>query len=255
MFDHVGLWVSDRAASERFYRTVLGALGVEQPPVEPASPYVEWNDLAIGHAPDRPVTTGVHLGLVAPSVEAIHAFWQAGVDAGFASDGEPGPRPVYGDDYVGAFLLDPDGNSIEAMRHEHMRTDGGLIDHVTVGVDDLAGVTAFYDLVAPHAGYARRHADDTLTRWRNTRGEGRDGGSFTMIADGRPPARNVHMAIGVADHATVDAFHAAAVAAGYPDHGAPGERPVYHPGYYAAYVLDPSGHNIELVDHGGHPGT
>jgi catechol 2,3-dioxygenase-like lactoylglutathione lyase family enzyme len=47
----------------------------------------------------------------------------------------------------------------------------------------------------------------------------------------------------------VRAFHAAALAAGYKDHGAPGERAVYHPGYYGAFVLDPDGHNVEVVNH------
>jgi catechol 2,3-dioxygenase-like lactoylglutathione lyase family enzyme len=51
------------------------------------------------------------------------------------------------------------------------------------------------------------------------------------------------------DDATVRAFHAAALAAGYEDHGGPGERAVYHPGYYGAFVLDPDGHNIEVVNH------
>jgi catechol 2,3-dioxygenase-like lactoylglutathione lyase family enzyme len=48
---------------------------------------------------------------------------------------------------------------------------------------------------------------------------------------------------------TVDAFHAAATAAGYRDNGAPGERPVYHPGYYGTFVLDPDGNNVEVVSH------
>jgi catechol 2,3-dioxygenase-like lactoylglutathione lyase family enzyme len=47
----------------------------------------------------------------------------------------------------------------------------------------------------------------------------------------------------------VRAFHAAALAAGYEDHGGPGERTVYHPGYYGAFVLDPDGHNVEVVNH------
>jgi hypothetical protein len=47
----------------------------------------------------------------------------------------------------------------------------------------------------------------------------------------------------------VRAFHAAALAAGYEDHGGPGERAVYHPGYYGAFVLDPDGHNVEVVNH------
>ena len=56
-----------------------------------------------------------------------------------------------------------------------------------------------------------------------------------------------HVAFGAPDHATVDAFHAAALAAGGRDNGAPGLRPHYHPGYYGAFVLDPDGHNIEAV--------
>jgi hypothetical protein len=49
----------------------------------------------------------------------------------------------------------------------------------------------------------------------------------------------------------VRAFHAAALAAGYEDHGGPGERLAYHPGYYGAFVLDPDGHNVEVVNHNG----
>jgi catechol 2,3-dioxygenase-like lactoylglutathione lyase family enzyme len=51
----------------------------------------------------------------------------------------------------------------------------------------------------------------------------------------------------------VRAFHAAALAAGYEDHGEPGERAVYHPGYYGAFVLDPDGHNVEVVNHNRAP--
>jgi predicted lactoylglutathione lyase len=60
----------------------------------------------------------------------------------------------------------------------------------------------------------------------------------------------VHVAFVARSRAEVDAFHAAAVAAGGRDHGAPGPRPEYHPGYYGAFVLDPDGHNIEAVTHG-----
>ena len=59
----------------------------------------------------------------------------------------------------------------------------------------------------------------------------------------------IHLAFQAPDRATVDRFHPAAVAAGGKDNGAPGERP-YHPGYYAAFVLDPDGNNIEVVHHG-----
>ena len=57
------------------------------------------------------------------------------------------------------------------------------------------------------------------------------------------------MAFAATDNAAVDGFHAAAVDAGYRDNGAPGQRPVYHDGYYAAFVLDPDGNNVEVVNH------
>ena len=73
--------------------------------------------------------------------------------------------------------------------------------------------------------------------------------SFTLIRDERPLTEHVHLAFAAQDDATVRAFHAAALAAGYEDNGGPGERPVYHPGYYGAFVLDPDGHNVEVVNH------
>jgi catechol 2,3-dioxygenase-like lactoylglutathione lyase family enzyme len=121
VFDHVGIAVADLAASERFYRTVLSALGVE--PSQADAELVEW-DWAIG-ATDReyPVTRGLHVGFRAPSREAVDAFWQAGIDAGYRDDGAPGPRTIYRPDYYGGFLLDADGNSAEAghTEREHPR--------------------------------------------------------------------------------------------------------------------------------------
>ena len=73
--------------------------------------------------------------------------------------------------------------------------------------------------------------------------------SFSLVDDERPLTEHVHMAFRAESDATVRAFHAAALAAGYTDHGGPGERAVYHPGYFGAFVLDPDGHNIELVNH------
>ena len=73
--------------------------------------------------------------------------------------------------------------------------------------------------------------------------------SFSLVRDERPLTEHVHVAFPAREDATVRAFHAAALAAGYQDNGAPGERAVYHPGYYGAFVLDPDGHNVELVNH------
>jgi hypothetical protein len=73
--------------------------------------------------------------------------------------------------------------------------------------------------------------------------------SFSLVRDERPLTEHVHLAFPAREDSAVRAFHAAALAAGYEDHGAPGERAVYHPGYYGAFVLDPAGHNVEVVNH------
>jgi catechol 2,3-dioxygenase-like lactoylglutathione lyase family enzyme len=73
--------------------------------------------------------------------------------------------------------------------------------------------------------------------------------SFSLVRDDRPLTEHVHLAFTAREDATVRAFHSAALAAGYRDHGPPGERPGYHPGYYGAFVMDPDGHNIEVVNH------
>jgi catechol 2,3-dioxygenase-like lactoylglutathione lyase family enzyme len=239
VFDHVTIRVSDRDASERFYDTVLAALGIDE--TYRTSAFSEWQDFLLTNA-DRasPVTRGLHIGFVSPSVEQVDAFWRAGTDAGYTSDGEPGPRPEYGPDYYGGFLLDPDGNSAEAVHHGTLRR-GGAIDHLWIGVADVAAAKRFYETIAPAAEL--HLAYDTPERVRFSGGSG----SFSLVA--RTPTEHLHMAFPTHDDAEVRRFHDAAVAAGYRSNGPPGERPSYHPGYYAAYVLDPDGNNIEVVNH------
>jgi catechol 2,3-dioxygenase-like lactoylglutathione lyase family enzyme len=118
----------------------------------------------------------------------------------------------------------------------------GAIDHLWIRVADLAAARRFYETVAPHVGI--RLTVDTPERARFV-GEN---GSFSLIAGGQP-TENLHMAFGARENATVDAFHRAATEAGYRDNGAPGERPLYHAGYYGVFVLDPDGNNIEAVNH------
>ena len=106
MFDHVAIAVSDLGASERFYRTLLSALGFE--PSHADAGLVEWEDLAIGPTDrEHPVARGLHVGLRAPHRAAVDAFWQAGIDAGHP--------------HAGGFLLDPDGNSVEAVHRDGER--------------------------------------------------------------------------------------------------------------------------------------
>jgi catechol 2,3-dioxygenase-like lactoylglutathione lyase family enzyme len=116
---------------------------------------------------------------------------------------------------------------------------GRLIDHVHLRVSNLEASKNFYRAVLASLGMPDAlvegdgffHADEL----------------FVDKADG--PVSRVHLAFQARDRDVVRAFHSAAVSAGGRDNGAPGERS-YHPGYYAAFVLDPDGNNIEVVFHG-----
>jgi catechol 2,3-dioxygenase-like lactoylglutathione lyase family enzyme len=249
VFDHITLRVSDREASERFYDTVLRTLGIERTHAD--AEYTLWHDFSLAAANgDKPVTRRLHVGFVAPSRDHVDTFWQAGTDAGHRDDGEPGPRPQYGPDYYGGFLLDPDGNSAEAVHHGSLRA-GGVIDHLWIRVADVAASKRFYGTVAPHAGFGLLR--ETPERAQFTGGNG----SFSVVAG--EPSENVHLAFPASgdaavdafpasEDATVDAFHRAALEAGYRDNGAPGKRH-YHRGYYSAFALDPDGNNVEVVNH------
>jgi len=121
-----------------------------------------------------------------------------------------------------------------------------MFDHVKFGVTDYAASKAFY-LAAlaplgvtivgegdPAYGVELCHPDGTV--------------SLVLFQTGETPA-HLHIAFAAATRDQVDAFHRAALAAGGRDNGAPGLRPQYHANYYAAFVIDPDGHNIEAVCH------
>ncbi|RVD49911.1 MULTISPECIES: VOC family protein [unclassified Mesorhizobium] len=121
---------------------------------------------------------------------------------------------------------------------------GRLIDHLQLVVRDLPASRRFYEAVfqvlgVPIGGTGEDYfwADELFISSADSR-----------AAQGKLTGR-LHLAFQARDHAMVDAFHKAGLAAGGTDNGAPGERP-YHPGYYAAFVLDPDGNNIEAVHHG-----
>jgi catechol 2,3-dioxygenase-like lactoylglutathione lyase family enzyme len=242
----VGIRVSDLGASERFYRTVLSVLGIE--PSHADDELVMWDEWAMSPTDDEhpAVTRGLHVGFRAPNRAAVDAFWQAGIDAGYPDDGRPGPRTVYSPDYYGGFLLDPDGNSVEAVHYERQRpVPDGRIDHLWLRVRDPQASRRFYTTIAPYAGLRLGQDGPGRVQFRG------EDYSFSLVRDERPLTEHVHLAFPAAANATVRDFHAAALAAGYEDHGAPGERAVYHPGYYGAFVLDPDGHNVEVVNHNG----
>lgn len=122
-----------------------------------------------------------------------------------------------------------------------------MIDHVTFGVADFARSTAFYDLALAPLGIKRlldvpeEHSDGIKVT-----GYGADRPRF-WLAEERATRGLFHIAFEADGWEQVAAFHAVALRAGGQDNGAPGLRPHYHPNYYAAYVLDPDGHNIEAV--------
>lgn len=114
MFDHVTIRVTDRAASERFYDPVLRPLAIDQS--YRTNAFSEWREFSLAGAnAENPATRRLHVAFSAPSDEHVDEFWRVGVEAGYRDDGRPGPRPQYSEDYYGAFLLDPDGNSAEAV--------------------------------------------------------------------------------------------------------------------------------------------
>jgi catechol 2,3-dioxygenase-like lactoylglutathione lyase family enzyme len=247
VFDHVAVHNGDLAAAERFYRIVLSVLGVE--PSYAGSEIVGWDDWWIGTTDrEHPVTRELHVAFRAGDRAQVDAFWRAAVEAGYHADGAPGPRPQYGPTYYGAFLLDPDGNSVEAVHGD--RADpvpSGRVDHLWIRVREPQASRRFYATIAPHAGLRLTHEEPGRVQF-----SGADY-SFSLIRDERPLTEHVHLAFPAREDATVRAFHAAALAAGYQDHGAPGERASYHPRYYGAFVLDPDGHNIEVVNHNEGP--
>jgi catechol 2,3-dioxygenase-like lactoylglutathione lyase family enzyme len=242
LFDHVTIRVPDRDATERFFEAVLEPLGIDTS--YRTKGFTEWQEFMVAQATDaQPATRGLHIAFVAPSREQVDAFWQAGIDAGFGDDGPPGPRPRYREDYYGGFLRDPNGNSIEAVHYKMSHRRDRIIDHLWMRVTDLAAARRFYELVGESAGYTLLSDPQED---RATFGHGGGAPSFTLV--GGPPTKHLHIAFPGDDDA-VRRFHDGAVAAGYRSNGAPGERSRYHPGYYAAYVLDPDGNNIEIVNH------
>jgi len=122
-----------------------------------------------------------------------------------------------------------------------------IFDHVSIRVGDFERSQAFYRAALPALGIEQQFS---LARpGGQVAGFGKGRTSFFVMA-GKPPHGAIHLALSAGSRAAVDAFHRAALAAGGRDNGAPGMRPRYHENYYAAFVLDPDGNNIEAVFQG-----
>ena len=124
-----------------------------------------------------------------------------------------------------------------------------VIDHIGIGVRDFDESLEFYERALAPLGFEQTAFIDRDNRAAAFGTQGRD--DF-WIHEGRPLGR-MHVAFAADSQEAVDAFHAAALDAGGRDNGAPGVRPEYSESYYAAYILDPNGNNIEAVFHGDAP--
>ena len=126
-----------------------------------------------------------------------------------------------------------------------------LFGHVTLGTNNLERAGKFYDAVLATLGHARGLERDTFISYGD-----RSGSRFFVMKpfDGGPATagNGTHVAFLAPSRAAVDAFHAAALAAGGSDEGAPGLRPHYHADYYGAYVRDPDGNKLQAVCHAPH---
>ena len=124
------------------------------------------------------------------------------------------------------------------------------IDHIGLSVADYEAAKKFYAAalvplrMSPLMEFSASETGD-----HPVVGFGADGKPFIWISGGGKTSPHTHVAIRAETRAQVDAFHAAAIAAGGKDNGGPGVREIYHPDYYGAFVLDPDGHNIEAVCH------
>jgi catechol 2,3-dioxygenase-like lactoylglutathione lyase family enzyme len=125
-----------------------------------------------------------------------------------------------------------------------------MLDHITFAVADIGRSQAFYDQALSPLGVAvivsvtaEESGGDAFM------GYGSAGKPYFWISGGPPLTGRLHVAFAAESRARVDAFYAAAIAAGGTDNGGPGVRAHYHPDYYGAFVLDPDGHNIEAVCH------
>ena len=124
-----------------------------------------------------------------------------------------------------------------------------MLDHVGIEVGDFDRSKAFYEAALAPLGVSL-----VMSPVPESAGFGSEVGGFLkpyfwIHARGRAPVSGAHLAFTARDRDTVDAFHAAALVAGGSDNGAPGPRPLYHPTYYGAFVLDPDGNNVEAVCH------
>jgi len=178
MFARVTVTASELDASRRFYETLLSDLA--------------WREFSLAPADaERPPTRNLHIAFGVGSREEVDERWRRAVDAGCASDGEPGPRPQYGADYYGGFLLDPDGNSVEVVHGVHEPTADNVVDHLWLGVSDVETSRRCWEGIARQLEGLRVVDASHPGLVSVTDGDRH----LILVADGRPPTENVGIAL------------------------------------------------------------
>jgi len=118
-----------------------------------------------------------------------------------------------------------------------------MLDHIGLRTPQFDALVRFYEASLSPLGYTK------LFAWEGGAGFGRNGAAALWISASKTKPTGIHIALSAVDHAAVDAFYKAALGAGAADNGKPGLRVDYHANYYAAFVIDPDGNNLEAVCH------
>ena len=242
MFDHVTIRVSDREASERFYDTVLAALGKEH--IATDDEFAEWDDFSIDRRRATRRRRSLHIAFYVPTTELVDAF-----HARRRRSRLPGRRRARPAPAVRARLL----------RRLPAATPTATASRPSTSTDDAASrarsttcgcaaptsppATRFYETIGPFVGF---ELDDDAPDRVQFVGQRRRRSRFV---DRRPPTEHVHIAFAATTTRRSTPSTRPRSTPATRDNGAPGERAVYHPGYYGAFVLDPDGHNVEAVNH------
>ena len=120
-----------------------------------------------------------------------------------------------------------------------------MLHHVSFAVSDLRAAGLFYDATLGALGYRRVFADETAIGYGVE--DGKDKFCLKLRPESAPPSPGFHLAFAAPSRSAVDQFHSGGLAAGGKNNGAPGLRPNYGRHYYAGFLIDPDGHNIEAV--------
>jgi catechol 2,3-dioxygenase-like lactoylglutathione lyase family enzyme len=152
-----------------------------------------------------------------------------------------------GDDFNQAFraLARHLGERRDALQRKQRRQN--MIDHIILTVSDFERSVAFYAKALKPLGITNFTDYEGQDGHPDLKGFGDGKRAFFWLKEGKPDPQAVHVGFVAKDHAEVDAFYKAAVDAGGKSKEAPQARPEYYPGYYATWVLDPDGHDIEVV--------